>query len=112
MAVTVVIQERDKTATRFRVTAVVQFDASYLLGGEPLTAADFGLSRITAVCSTSSAANAAGTLIAPVSSRVAAGIWYLAVGFDNAINAAAGLAAVASTTDISTLFVTVEVIGY
>lgn len=46
MAVTVTVINRDVIGSKRYVTADVAFDSQYAIGGEPVTAADFGLEQI------------------------------------------------------------------
>jgi hypothetical protein len=49
MTVSVSILNRDKLQRSFHITAEVTFDASYVTGGEPITASMFQLDKIISV---------------------------------------------------------------
>lgn len=107
MAVTVT-NRRPRALSDFKIAfSTVTFDSSYVTGGEPITPAMFGLSRIVAVY-----AFATATGYVPVWNRSTSAPTLMAFYGDNNNASDGPLIEVPNTTNLSTVIADVIVIGY
>ena len=107
MALTYTLDDRQLIGTKRCVRGSVTFDSSYVTGGEPFTAADFGLTAITDVEAQTSTT---GYVIMWDRSTTAPKL--MAFYGDNNNAADGPLIEVPNTTNLSTVVARVAVYGY
>lgn len=107
MALTVSVVKRNVSGNARNVIATITFDASYLTGGESLTAADLGLTTITHLSSETAAAAAGTTAVVTKYDYTNAKLQAFWTG--GVVSTA--LAQVTSTTDLSAYVCRVRVTG-